>query len=55
MNPFPGANGAKAKRFALAYETVEKRDRSLALLVHMSEEQVELHVQKGANYLEKPL
>ncbi len=39
----------------LAYETVEKPDRSLPLLVPMSEVAGRMAVQKGANYLEKPL
>lgn len=39
----------------LAYETVEKTDRSLPLLVPMSEVAGRMSIQKGANYLEKPL
>jgi len=39
----------------LAYETVEKADKSLPLLVPMSEVAGRMAVQKGANYLEKPL
>lgn len=39
----------------LAYETVEKPDKSLPLLVPMSEVAGRMAVQKGANYLEKPL
>ncbi|SIN71347.1 alanine dehydrogenase [Algoriphagus halophilus] len=39
----------------LAYETVEKADRSLPLLIPMSEVAGRMAVQKGANYLEKPL
>src|SRR5690554_7400935 len=39
----------------LAYETVEKTDRSLPLLVPMSEVAGRMAVQKGANYLEKPM
>jgi alanine dehydrogenase len=39
----------------LAYETVEKMDRSLPLLIPMSEVAGRMAVQKGANYLEKPL
>ncbi|POY38013.1 alanine dehydrogenase [Solitalea longa] len=39
----------------LAYETVEKKDRSLPLLVPMSEVAGRMAIQKGANYLEKPL
>src|SRR5690606_19166593 len=38
----------------LAYETVEKTDRSLPLLIPMSEVAGRMAVQKGANYLEKP-
>jgi alanine dehydrogenase len=43
------------KSVCLAYETVEKVDRSLPLLVPMSEVAGRMSVQKGANYLEKPL
>lgn len=39
----------------LAYETVEKSDRSLPLLVPMSEVAGRMAVQEGAKYLEKPL
>lgn len=39
----------------LAYETVEKEDRSLPLLVPMSEVAGRMSVQEGAKYLEKPL
>lgn len=39
----------------LAYETVEKADRSLPLLVPMSEVAGRMSVQEGAKYLEKPL
>lgn len=39
----------------LAYETVEKEDRSLPLLVPMSEVAGRMAVQEGAKYLEKPL
>ena len=38
----------------LAYETVEKVDSSLPLLIPMSEVAGRMAVQKGANYLEKP-
>src|SRR5690606_28125266 len=38
----------------IAYETVEKSDRSLPLLIPMSEVAGRMAVQKGANYLEKP-
>lgn len=44
-----------SKSVCLAYETVEKADRSLPLLVPMSEVAGRMSVQKGANYLEKPL
>ncbi|MCH7412557.1 alanine dehydrogenase [Belliella sp. R4-6] len=43
------------KSVCLAYETVEKVDRSLPLLVPMSEVAGRMAIQKGANYLEKPL
>lgn len=39
----------------LAYETVEKSDRSLPLLVPMSEVAGRMSVQEGAKYLEKPM
>lgn len=39
----------------LAYETVEKPDRSLPLLVPMSEVAGRMATQEGAKYLEKPL
>lgn len=39
----------------LAYETVEKKDRSLPLLVPMSEVAGRMSVQEGAKYLEKPM
>lgn len=44
-----------SKAICLAYETVEKPDRSLPLLVPMSEVAGRMAVQKGANFLEKPL
>jgi alanine dehydrogenase len=43
------------KAVCLAYETVEKTDRSLPLLVPMSEVAGRMAVQEGAKYLEKPL
>jgi len=43
------------KATCLAYETVEKADRSLPLLVPMSEVAGRMAVQEGAKYLEKPL
>lgn len=45
----------ESKSVCLAYETVEKADRSLPLLVPMSEVAGRMAIQKGANYLEKPL
>jgi alanine dehydrogenase len=45
----------KSNAICLAYETVERTDRSLPLLVPMSEVAGRMAVQKGANYLEKPL
>ncbi len=39
----------------LAYETVEKPDRSLPLLVPMSEVAGRMAIQEGAKYLEKPI
>ena len=39
----------------LAYETVEKSDRSLPLLVPMSEVAGRMATQEGAKYLEKPM
>ncbi|MDX2303225.1 MAG: alanine dehydrogenase [Microscillaceae bacterium] len=43
------------KAICLAYETVEKSDRSLPLLIPMSEVAGRMAVQEGAKYLEKPL
>ncbi|TAF65596.1 MAG: alanine dehydrogenase [Cytophagales bacterium] len=45
----------RRKAVCLAYETVEKADRSLPLLVPMSEVAGRMAVQQGAKYLEKPL
>jgi alanine dehydrogenase len=45
----------KSKAVCLAYETVEKSDRSLPLLVPMSEVAGRMAIQEGAKYLEKPL
>ena len=39
----------------LAYETVEKSDRSLPLLIPMSEVAGRMAIQEGAKYLEKPM
>lgn len=44
-----------SKSVCLAYETVEKKDRSLPLLVPMSEVAGRMSVQEGAKYLEKPM
>lgn len=44
----------KSKSVCLAYETVEKVDRSLPLLIPMSEVAGRMAVQQGAKYLEKP-
>lgn len=43
------------KSICLAYETVEKADRSLPLLVPMSEVAGRMSIQEGAKYLEKPM
>jgi len=43
----------KSKCIAIAYETVEKSDRSLPLLVPMSEVAGRMAAQEGAKYLEK--
>ncbi|MEJ8755730.1 alanine dehydrogenase [Pontibacter sp. H259] len=43
------------KAVCLAYETVERPDRSLPLLVPMSEVAGRMSIQEGAKYLEKPL
>lgn len=45
----------KQQAVCLAYETVEKPDRSLPLLVPMSEVAGRMAIQEGAKYLEKPL
>lgn len=45
----------KSGAVCLAYETVEKPDRSLPLLVPMSEVAGRMSVQQGAKYLEKPM
>lgn len=44
----------KSKAVCLAYETVELTDRSLPLLVPMSEVAGRMAIQEGAKYLEKP-
>ncbi|MBC7449557.1 MAG: alanine dehydrogenase [Hymenobacteraceae bacterium] len=43
------------KAICLAYETVERPDRSLPLLIPMSEVAGRMSIQEGAKYLEKPL
>ena len=43
------------KSVCLAYETVESADRSLPLLIPMSEVAGRMAVQEGAKYLEKPM
>lgn len=43
------------KAVCLAYETVEKKDRSLPLLIPMSEVAGRMSIQEGAKYLEKPM
>jgi alanine dehydrogenase len=43
------------RAICLAYETVERRDRSLPLLIPMSEVAGRMAPQEGAKYLEKPL
>jgi alanine dehydrogenase len=45
----------ETKSVCLAYETVEKADRSLPLLVPMSEVAGRMSIQEGAKYLEKPI
>ncbi|MGL5787052.1 MAG: alanine dehydrogenase [Bacteroidales bacterium] len=44
----------KSKAICLAYETVEKADRSLPLLTPMSEVAGRMSVQQGAHFLERP-
>lgn len=45
----------KSGAVCLAYETVEKADHSLPLLVPMSEVAGRMSIQEGAKYLEKPM
>ncbi len=45
----------KSKAVCLAYETVEADDRSLPLLVPMSEVAGRMAIQEGAKYLEQPV
>lgn len=45
----------KSKSVCLAYETVELLDRSLPLLIPMSEVAGRMSIQEGAKYLEKPM
>jgi alanine dehydrogenase len=42
------------KAICIAYETVEKADKSLPLLIPMSEVAGRMSIQQGAKYLEKP-
>ena len=44
----------RSKAVCLAYETVEKADKTLPLLIPMSEVAGRMAVQEGAKYLEKP-
>lgn len=44
-----------SKAICLAYETVESGDRSLPLLIPMSEVAGRMAIQEGAKYLEKPM
>lgn len=44
-----------SKAVCLAYETVERADRSLPLLIPMSEVAGRMSIQEGAKYLEKPM
>jgi len=46
---------ADSKCIAIAYETVEKSDRSLPLLIPMSEVAGRMSALEGAKYLEKPM
>ncbi|CAN5437743.1 alanine dehydrogenase [soil metagenome] len=46
---------AESKCIAIAYETVEKADRSLPLLIPMSEVAGRMSALEGAKYLEKPM
>ena len=45
----------KSNAVCLAYETVESSDRSLPLLIPMSEVAGRMAIQQGAKYLEKPM
>ncbi|MCB0509900.1 MAG: alanine dehydrogenase [Bacteroidetes bacterium] len=45
----------KSGSVCLAYETVERADRSLPLLIPMSEVAGRMAIQEGAKYLEKPV
>ncbi len=45
----------KSKSVCLAYETVEMPDRTLPLLIPMSEVAGRMAIQQGAKYLEKPV
>jgi len=45
----------KSNAICIAYETVEKADKSLPLLIPMSEVAGRMAIQQGARYLEKPV
>jgi len=45
----------KTRSIAIAYETVQRPDRSLPLLIPMSEVAGRMATQEGAKYLEKPM
>ncbi len=45
----------KSRSVCIAYETVEKPDRSLPLLIPMSEVAGRMAIQEGAKFLEKPM
>ncbi len=45
----------RSRSICLAYETVEKADRTLPLLIPMSEVAGRMAVQEGAKYLERPM
>lgn len=45
----------ESESVCLAYETVERTDKSLPLLIPMSEVAGRMSIQEGAKYLEKPL
>lgn len=45
----------KSRSVCIAYETIEREDRSLPLLIPMSEVAGRMAIQEGAKYLEKPM